>query len=230
MAAARPSATRLISIVDDNAAARIVSILRRGGVVALPTDTVYGLAAAVNRPAAIDRLYALKTRPRSKAIPVLLSDTDQAERVVQAMPAAAVALADAFWPGALTMVLPARGHLHPHLTSLEGDERTVAVRIPDHPFTREVIAALGGALAVTSANRSGNPPALDAAEIDLGAESAPDAVVDGGRVSGGVASTIVRLLPDDFEVLREGAISVPELRAVLSQHAPGAAGNPAPLV
>jgi L-threonylcarbamoyladenylate synthase len=210
----RRSAPREISVADDGAASTVASILRRGGVVALPTDTVYGYAVAVDRDDAIERLYALKQRPTSKAIPVLLSDSGNAAIVAHALPPRAVALADKYWPGGLTMVVDARDHLHPYLTSGEAGSRTVAIRVPDHPFIRDVIATLGGVLAVTSANRSGETPALTAAEIDRNSAFALAAIVDGGRVAGGIASTIVRVSNGNVEILRAGAIPAADILSV----------------
>lgn len=212
----RSNPPRVIAAADPDAVEIAATLLRAGNVVAIPTDTVYGYAAAIDRHDAIERIYTLKGRPGSKAIPILLSGEDQAGNVAQAMPDAAMALAQAFWPGGLTMVLNARDGLHPHLTSTENGRRTVAIRVPDHPFARGLIAFLGGSLAVTSANRSGERPALDAADIDRETAHAPDAIIDGGRVRGGTASTIVRLSERGFEVLREGAISAAEIGKALA--------------
>ena len=184
------------------------SALRAGQVVVIPTDTVYGLAAALDRPEAISRLYALKNRPLEKAIPVLLSDASQLHQVAAVLPARSAFLASRFWPGALTLVLPALPHLPPLVTSNSEDGcRTVAVRVPDDPLARAIIAASGGALAVTSANRSGQRPALDAAEAGALAASPPLLVVDGGRVPGGIPSTVILATGDEPQILRRGAIS-----------------------
>lgn len=182
--------------------------LRAGQVVVIPTDTVYGLAAAIDRHDAISRLYELKARPHEKAIPVLLSDASQLHQVAAELPSTAAFLASCFWPGALTLVLPALSHLPPLLTSIaDNGRRTVAVRVPDDRLAQSIIAASGGALAVTSANRSGQQPALDAAEAATLVASSPLLVVDGGQAPGGIPSTVVLATDADPVILRKGAIS-----------------------
>jgi L-threonylcarbamoyladenylate synthase len=204
-----------ISALNRDAVSIAVSVLRSGGVVAIPTDTVYGFAAAIDQEAAIDRLFALKGRDPAKAIPILLSDLNQWSLVARKMPAAGWALARHFWPGALTLVLEALDNVPAKLTADEPvGLRTVAVRVPDHDLARAIIASAGGALAVTSANRSGEAPALDAGEIDRVAARAPDAIVDAGRVRRGVPSTIVRVFNDDAEILRQGPISAADITKV----------------
>jgi L-threonylcarbamoyladenylate synthase len=193
--------------------ARAVAALRAGSIVGIPTDTVYGLAAALDRPDAIARLYALKGRPLEKAIPILLSEPADISLVASAVPPEAERLAARFWPGALTLVVPARPGLPSEVTSVgaSGDP-TVAVRIPDQQLARAIIAAAGGALAVTSANRSGEAPCRSAAEVAALGSAAPDLVIDGGPVAGGVPSTIVAIGSGGITILREGAID-PELLA-----------------
>ena len=211
---------RRVTAAPPDAFARMVrqasAALRAGEVIAIPTDTVYGLAAAIDRPEAIARLYALKGRPLEKAIPILLSDFALVQQVATGVSATATRLASVFWPGALTLVLAARPQLPPRLTStMESGLRTVAVRVPDDALTRAIIAACGGALAVTSANRSGENPALvarDAATLD---EAEPMLVIDGGEIAGGVPSTIVLAITGAPVILREGAISAAEIAAAL---------------
>lgn len=214
-------------LVDANAAEAIdiaASALRAGSVIAMPTDTVYGLAAALDRPEALERLYALKHRPTEKAIPVLLSDVRHARQIARELPAEAAILARRFWPGALTLVVWANDDLPACVTSTDCEgRRTVALRIPNHPVALDIIAASGGALAVTSANRSGELPALDAGSI-AGSAAAPDVIVDGGRVPGGVPSTILSIVDRQFEVLRGGAVSEAALRAALRSPEPDARG------
>ena len=190
--------------------------LRAGEVVVIPTDTVYGLAAAVDRPDALTRLYALKKRPREKAIPVLLSDPSQVQQVSLGISEMAKHLALTFWPGALTLVLPALSHLPPHVTSITGDGlRTVAVRVPNHPLGCAIIGASGGALGVTSANESGKAPALEAWEVAALRASPPILVIDGGRVPTGIPSTVVLATGATPVILREGAISTADISAAL---------------
>ena len=153
------------------------------------------------------RLSEMKERSASKAIPILLSSGQDVLTVARELPVAASILAQRFWPGALTIVLPAREDLPPEvLTRDDGGTPTVAVRVPANRTALEIIAAAGGALAVTSANLSGMAPARSALEIARTGHLAPDVIVDGGPVEGGTPSTIVRPLDGMLEILREGAI------------------------
>ena len=200
---------------------RAAQALRAGDVVAIPTDTVYGFAAALDRPDAIDRLYATKGRPAEKAIPVLISDWEHVQRLTPRLSATAAHLARSFWPGALTLVLGARPDLPEGVTTVTSDGmQTVAVRVPDNGLARAIIAAAGGALAVTSANRSGAAPAVEAREVREVGLSEPLLVIDGGRAPGGVPSTIVMALSERPEILREGAIAVSAIAAALAKIEP----------
>jgi L-threonylcarbamoyladenylate synthase len=211
--------TRILALAAPNTISTAASILMSGGVVAIPTDTVYGLAASIQRPDAIDRLYDMKSRPTNKAIPVLVSDLDQVRQVAGYLPTLAFSLAKRYWPGALTIVVEARDGLPEHVTTTDADgRRTVAVRLPNHSVARQVIGAAGGSLAVTSANLSGESPAIDASQVCQLAIAVPDAVIDGGRVSGGTPSTIVSIAGSEVVVLREGAIPAGEIFAFLRGH------------
>jgi L-threonylcarbamoyladenylate synthase len=202
--------------VDADVIARAAHALRAGQVVAIPTDTVYGLGAAIDRPDAIDRLYVIKGRPDEKAIPVLISHPEHVRTLSPRLSATAARLARSFWPGALTLVVPALPDLPRGVTDINGDGvRTVAVRVPDNALARAIIAAVGGALAVTSANRSGAPPAVEAREVDGFELSQPLLVIDGGRSPGGVPSTIVLATSEQPEILREGAISASAIAAAI---------------
>lgn len=201
-----PETPLLLDADDPSAVARVAAALRSGQVAAIPTDTVYGLAAALDRPHAIARLFGLKSRPREKAIPVLLADAAELEKIAAAVPLGARALIDRFWPGALTVVVPALPALPDEVTSDAAGVRTVAVRVPDHQVARDVLAAVGGALAVTSANRSGEPPALDAQAVLRLGDAAPDVVLDGGPAPLRHASTVVLAIGAEIVVLREDAI------------------------
>ena len=173
--------------------------LARGELVAFPTDTVYGLAAGHDH---LRKLYVAKDRPKDKRIPVLLSDASNLEASALVTPAAR-ALAERFWPGPLTLVLvaPRRG--------------TLAFRVPDHALARRLIAASGGGLPVTSANRSGQPEAQTADEVLQQLEGRIALVIDGGRVPGGVASTIVDCTTDQIKIIREGAVSTADIEATV---------------
>ncbi|MFI5227396.1 MAG: L-threonylcarbamoyladenylate synthase, partial [Candidatus Limnocylindrales bacterium] len=187
---------------DGDGLAAAVEVLLAGGLVVLPTDTVYGLAVALATPDGVEKLFAAKHRPPEKAIIVLVDGLDQVAGIVELPPAAGV-LAGVGWPGGLTLVLPLiGGGLPPALTA--GTE-TLGVRVPDHPTPR-ALARLLGPLPTTSANRSGEPAALTAAEATayLGAEV--DLILDGGLSTGGVASTVVDCTGPRPSIIRAGAI------------------------
>ncbi|MFN8594387.1 MAG: L-threonylcarbamoyladenylate synthase [Thermomicrobiales bacterium] len=205
-------------IPDDapDAFATAAEVLRQGGVIGIPTDTVYGLAASLERPDAIARLFALKGRSSEKAIPVLLGDVESMDLLAERIPGSARDLAQSFWPGALTLVVPARPGLPTDVTSPSAaGEQTVAIRVPDSEVARGVIRAAGGLLAVTSANRSNNPPCLSAAEVAALGDAAPDLVLDNGNSPGGVPSTILGFAGEEVVFLRSGAISDREIERAL---------------
>ena len=178
--------------------ARASELLLAGEVVAFPTDTVYGVGVAASRADRIEALFALKRRPPDRRIPILVASLSQATEAGWVADDRARALADRFWPGALTMVLP----------SAEGAE-TQAFRAPDHPVALSLIGA-AGPLLTTSANRSDEPDTLAADDVLIAfalEQDALAAVVDGGEVPGGVASTVVDLSATPARVLREGPIT-----------------------
>lgn len=178
--------------------------LEGGGVIAIPTDTVYGLAASLHRRDALRRIYAIKGRSGDKALPILVAGPADVARFSPDISDAVRVLADAFWPGALTIVVPANEDVPTEVTR-GGD--TVGLRMPDHPLALAVIRAAGGALAVTSANRSGGPEARTAEEVRERLGDRVAFVVDGGRSGDGPASTVVDATAAKFKVLRRGAIS-----------------------
>jgi L-threonylcarbamoyladenylate synthase len=192
-------------ILPDGDAARseAIELLRAGRVVAIPTDTVYGIAADLALPDAIERLFAAKRRPPEKAVAVLLADAEQASLLAELGPAALV-LAERFWPGGLTLVLPVRaGVTLPRV--LAAGAPTIGLRVPDHPAPRALARVLGP-LPTTSANVSGEADARDAAEIAARLGDAVALVIDGGRIRGGPASTVVDCTLDLPVVRRVGAI------------------------
>jgi L-threonylcarbamoyladenylate synthase len=191
-------------------------LLRRGAVVAIPTDTVYGVAADAGSPEAIARLFEAKRRPLDKAIPLLVDEPGGLDLVAASVPEAARALAARFWPGALTIIVPRR-------REREDDLPTVAVRMPDHAIARDLIRLAGGRLAVTSANISGEPPATTAAEVLQQLDGRIAAVLDGGPCPGGVASSIVDTCLEPPRLLRLGGLSIEALRTVLPDLAVGSA-------
>lgn len=193
-----------------SAPARTAEVIWAGGMVILPTDTVYGIAADLWQARAVAALYEAKQRPPDKAIPVLLADFDAILEVAAEVPEIARRLADAFWPGPLTIAIPKLPRVPEIVSSLP----TIGVRIPDHEGARAAIRACGGALAVTSANRSGDPSPLTAREAASGLPAA-DLVLDGGACPGGVPSTVVDVSGGVLTVVREGPISGDDLRRAL---------------
>jgi L-threonylcarbamoyladenylate synthase len=198
----------------DPARAEAVALLRAGRIVAVPTDTVYGIAADLGLPDAIERLFAAKRRPPEKAVALLLADTAQAD-VLGVVGAAARVLAERFWPGGLTLVLPRRpGARLPDV--LAAGAPTVGVRVPDHPAPRALAAALGP-LPTTSANLSGEPDARDAAEVASTLGDAVALVLDGGPIHGGPGSTVVDCTGGRPMILRAGAIPPRDIAAALDE-------------
>jgi L-threonylcarbamoyladenylate synthase len=199
---------------DPEGHAEAIEVLRADGIVALPTDTVYGIAVRIDTPRGIERLFKVKQRPPDRAIALLVGSADQA-RQIGVMTLAAEALAGAFWPGGLTLVLARReGTTLPHV--LTGGAATIGLRVPDHPAPRALAAAVGP-LPTTSANRSGEPEARDAGEIAAQLGDAIELIVDGGVAHGGPASTVVDCSGATARVLRVGAIPVEQVTVILAQ-------------
>jgi L-threonylcarbamoyladenylate synthase len=191
-----------------------VRILADGGLVAFPTDTVYGVGSHALQPDAVERIYIAKIRPRDKAIPILLARADDLSLVAERIPEAAWLLAERFWPGGLTLVLPKKASV-PDVVSAGGP--TVAVRVPDHPVSLALMAALGAPLAATSANLSGHPSPVTAMEVQAELGGRIELVLDGGRCPGGIPSTVLDLTTNLPTILRAGAIAVEEIEAALAE-------------
>ncbi len=199
---------------DATGRAAAVEVLRAGGLVAMPTDTVYGVGVALSAHDGLARLFAAKDRPLDRAIVLLVADLEQAASVGVLSPAARV-LAEHFWPGGLTLVLAqAPGAQLPAV--LTAGVATIGVRLPDHDSPRALARELGP-LPVTSANLSGHPDARDASEVLSQLGSRVDLVLDGGPARGGIPSTIVDCSGELPRVLRPGAIPSTELAATLSR-------------
>jgi len=188
-----------------------IAILKRGGIVAFPTDTVYGLGAWAGNQQAVERVYQVKERPQNIALPLLLARTSQISEVAEPVPQIAWLLAHKFLPGALTLVLP-RANSVPDIVTARG--MTVAVRIPAHPVPVALVEGLGAPIIGTSANLSGKPSALTADDVYSQFGDKIDLVIDGGRCPGGRESTIVDVTRETPVVLREGAIALTELEQV----------------
>jgi L-threonylcarbamoyladenylate synthase len=202
--------SRIIAVNYSEAPQMAAEVLRAGELIVLPTDTVYGVASLLEEEA-IGRIFAAKKRPLDRAIPVLLADQSEVLQVVSEFPEMARRLAEAFWPGPLTMVLPKRDDLPPSLSALP----TVGVRVPGYAPSRAIIAAAGGALAVTSANRSDQPPACTIQACIRYLSDAVALYLDGGTCPGGVASTVVAFEDGHLRIVRKGPISEASLREAL---------------
>lgn len=205
------SPARILPAGPGESLAEAAALLRAGALVAFPTDTVYGLGAQVFDGPAVARLYEVKGRPQEKSIPVLIADFDELDQLVSEIPAAAWKLAHTFWPGALTLVMPKR----PELPEAVSAGPTVAIRLPDHAVTRDLIRSTGVPLATTSANRSGEPDAVTAAQVAAALGDGVAAILDAGTAPGGVPSTVVDCAVTPPRVLRLGAIGLEILQAVL---------------
>jgi L-threonylcarbamoyladenylate synthase len=190
---------------DEAGIRRAVEILSGGGLAAFPTDTVYGIGCRAADHGAVARIFAAKRRPPEKAIPWLIDSLDRAREAGFVPDERAAALAAAFWPGGLTMVLPAA----------EGDA-TQAFRVPDHPVALALIAGVGP-LATSSANRAAEPETWTADDVAIAMADADelDAIVDGGGVPGGTASSVIDLAGRPARLLREGAVPRSELEGVI---------------
>ncbi len=203
-------------VVDDEAGrAAAAEVLRAGGIVALPTDTVYGIAVALDTPGGVEALFAAKQRPPDKGIMLLLADVAQAP-TIGAWPATAAALADAFWPGGLTVIVPQRPDVALP-AALTGGAPTIGLRVPDHDAPRALARAVGP-IPTTSANFSGVAEARDAAGIVEQLGDAVALVLDGGPARGGPASTVVDCTVDPPRILRAGAVPVAAVERVLGRH------------
>lgn len=193
--------------LDDLHINQAVATLKDGGVVAFPTDTVYGVGADPFQPEAIRKLYQIKGRPIDKPIPILVGSVGDVERVAQNLPPRFSQLAEQFWPGELTLIVEAKS-LPPEVTA-GGD--TVGVRMPDHPLALALLQRFGGAIATTSANKSDEPPATSAAEVRSALGDLVNIILDGGETTTKVASTVLDLSVSPPQIRRQGGISMDQL-------------------
>lgn len=187
----------------DAAISQAVQELREGGLVVFPTDTVYGMACLEDLPHAVDRLFTAKQRPPEKKVARLVANLDQVIAHGALVDTRARRLAEHFWPGPLTLVLP---HVR---------EGTVAYRVPDHPVALKLLRTLDGPLLVTSANRSGEPDALTAQDAEAVLSATVSLILDGGPCPLKVASSILQLSADSIELLREGGLGLQEIEDAL---------------
>lgn len=193
--------TQVISATHPEAIALACEVIRSGGLIAFPTDTLYGLGCDPHLPTALQQIYAAKGRSASKAIPVLISRADQLESLVSGLPEQSTRLMERWWPGALTLVLPKNPDLPPDLTPYPG----LAVRMPDHPVALSLLDQTGP-LAVTSANLSDHENPQDAQGVLAQLDGVVDLIMDGGCLLGGQASTIIDCMASEPKLLREGPI------------------------
>lgn len=202
--------TETIRAQNPLALRRAFEILQSGGLVAFPTDTVYGVGALAFDKMAVESIYPAKQRPAEKAIPVLIADIDDLLKVSVTVPEIATKLATRFWPGPLTLVVPK----NPALSEAVSANETVGVRIPDHPIARSLLR-LVGPMAVTSANCSGQSAPCTALEVSdqLGGRIA--LILDGGKTPGGVPSTVVDCTGSELKYLRLGPILEREILAAI---------------
>jgi len=190
---------------------RAVFALKKDGVVAYPTDTVYGLGAAMNNLKAVERIFEVKGRPKGMALPLLVADRDQIKQIAVNIPEIAWRLVDKFMPGGLTVILQKADTVADVIT---GGGKTIGVRIPNHPIPIALIKGLGQPIVGTSANLSGQPSALTAEEVRKQIGDRVDIIIDGGRSPGGVESTVVNLSGVKPVILRLGAIKPEEIKLI----------------
>ena len=200
--------TQVVATTEPKAIEKAAQLLKAGGLVAFPTDTVYGVGAHGFSPQAVEKIYQVKGRPLNRAIPLLLAGAQSLSHVAQDITPEAWLLVEKFWPGALTVVLRRRPVVPDIVT---GGGPTVALRVPDHAFTLRLIRAAGSPLATTSANLTGHPDPRTAQEVANYLEGRIDLILDGGRCPGGIPSTVVDLTTTPPVIVRPGAIPSQEL-------------------
>jgi L-threonylcarbamoyladenylate synthase len=198
--------TKIVRPDDPAWLAIVVGTLRGGGLVAFPTDTVYGVGAGAFEGRAIQRIFAAKGRQEDNPIPVLLAGVSEIDRVAKPLTARVRLLAEAYWPGPLTIVVP-KGRGVPEAIGRAG---TVGLRAPDHPVAMSILSA-AGPLAVSSANRSGEPALTRPSDVLASLAGRIDVLVDGGDTPGGIPSTVVDCTQDPPRILREGPVSLDSL-------------------
>jgi L-threonylcarbamoyladenylate synthase len=199
--------TKLLNADTPGAIEEAADLLKQGHIIAFPTDTLYGVGVDPFNSAAIEQLYQVKERSAEKGIPILLADMSDLEKVAQNISLLAQSLIEQYWPGPLTLIVPR----HPRLPAVISPNEGIAVRIPDHAISRAFIRAAGGIVATSSANHSGEQPARSAADAFRAMNGQISAVLDGGSVQHGQASTVLDCMSDPPQVLREGPVTVKNL-------------------
>lgn len=199
-------------LVDAGQIEVAVAILRQGGLVAFPTETVYGLGANAESSDALDKLYTVKGRPKGHPVIVHLGDAQQLNDWAQDIPELAWKLAEAFWPGPLTLILNRSARVPDTVT---GGQETVGIRVPDHPVALQLLRAFGGGIAAPSANRFGRLSPTRAAHVQADLGEDVDMIIDGGDCPVGVESTIVAFRNGKPMILRPGMITVEQIAKAL---------------
>jgi L-threonylcarbamoyladenylate synthase len=201
--------TQILPAENPRALPRALEILRAGGLVAFPTDTVYGLGCLAFDQTAIESIYLAKDRPLEKAIPILIADVDDLDRVTRDLPDLARRLASRFWPGPLTLILPKRVDLPAAVSATD----TVGVRVPDNDTARTLLRA-AGPMAVTSANLSGRESPRTVSEVIRQLDGRIPLVLDGGETRGGVPSTVVDVSGAEPVILRAGPVTLEQIKSI----------------
>jgi len=202
----------ILNVDHPDAIKQAVTLIKSGGLIAFPTDTVYGIGVSAFQADAVERIFLVKGRSTLKAVPILLGDAEIAEQITPPLSPSVMKLMDKFWPGPLTLVLP----MLPSLPKILSPTPTIGLRVPDHHFTQTLLRETGP-LAATSANRSGEPSALTADEVHSQLGSRVDLILDGGRSPGEIASTVLDCTGIKPVVLREGPLAWEEIQAVINE-------------
>ena len=196
--------TKILNAADPTAITQAAEAIKQGDLVVFPTDTLYGVGVDAFSETAVAKLYAAKKRPFSKGIPILLADIDDLNKVVASVPHTARAYIEQYWPGPLTLILPKADHLPANISPNQG----IAVRIPDHSDGRAFIRAAGGALATSSANLSGQPPATTANQALAQLNGMATIILDAGPSPQQVASTIIDCTGPTLTIVRQGPLPI----------------------
>jgi L-threonylcarbamoyladenylate synthase len=202
--------TDFLSLNHPKAIQRALEVIKEGGVIAFPTDTVYGIGVSAYQEDAIKKIYQVKERSQLKAIPILISEAEELNQVAQEIQPSTKKIINHFWPGPLTLVLLKQSTLPQNLSKTS----SIGVRVPDDNLTRELLRQ-AGPLAATSANLSGQPSALNAFEVLEVLGGKIDLILDGGPARGGQASTVLDLTEEIPQIVREGPISLNEIMQVI---------------
>jgi len=203
----RPAETGMSGALE-----KALKIIKKGGVIAYPTETFYGLGVKFNDIAALKKLYGIKRRSRNQALPLIIGEKILLELIASSITDSAEKLADKFWPGPLTLLLPAKPDISEFITAKTGN---IAVRIPGKSFALDLARSLGFPITATSANISGRPPADNADDVIRYFGNAIDLIIDCGKTPGGKPSTLVDASGEKIRVLRAGAVSIEEVFAAL---------------